>query len=157
MNVCVCVCVCAQNNISNTHLKYKESKKKTLIICSTSKFQNSMIFFVCPSWNHVKHHRCHYYHHCVYGLRQLTTHKHKNTHTHVRAHRKFAHIEWLLAKLTVCIIRLKSLYKCILKYCRMPPNIYYICVCVRVCLHECVKCWKNGDATAAKLMGEQRK
>lgn len=35
-----------RNNISNTHLKHKESRKKTLIICSTSKFQNSMIFFV---------------------------------------------------------------------------------------------------------------
>lgn len=108
-----------RNNISNTHLKHKESRKKNfdhLLDSQVSEFDD----FFCPSWNHVKHHRCHYYHHCVCLEAANSKHTHKSVHAPARM---FAHIEWLLAKLTVCIIRLKSLYKCILKYCRMPPNI----------------------------------
>lgn len=73
-----------RNNISNTHLKHKESRKKNfdhLLDSQVSEFDD----FFCPSWNHVKHHRCHYYHHCV-CLKAAN-----NTHTHTRALRVRSH------------------------------------------------------------------
>lgn len=95
--------VCVQNNMSNTHSKYKANKKKTLIICSTTKFR--WFFFVLVET--VSSFIVTIIIIFVFSLRHTSM---------------CARIEWLLAKLTVCIIRLKSLYKCILKYCRMPTT-----------------------------------